>query len=796
MLSAKKFISIVAERDLLPPTLIEALLQQFREMEQFGRQATAKDLARWLTKHKHLSPDVVEEIFRRAEDWAPDPSYERQFRFRAVSHDPRQQISPGDSRPVPMPGDFQRTRRDTETLVRSPVRTEQSTSAGAESADRREADYANTTPCDRNEAAPLANNTNVPQVDFGGVLPICGSQRKDKDSLIVPALLGFVAACCVIALTYSATPPRGNVTAASKAPKKTATPDRDLVRPAGETKLAENSAMIDGEHFSPTTIKQPIESSDAKPPPDKRLVESVASSDEKPSTDKPVIQSAESSDEKPPPDKPLVQPNERLQGLAAQALLPEEFDSVARDALKEASRQMVQGDRELATMTLRLALASARKSDNAQLVKTVVLCLLDARKGAKFLPVRLGERASAARRAVDTVDSKFPIPKEAERTKSRRNILEVYATKIAAAKDIVQKQALAIEFLRTAKETQKDGVARFVLLELAREEAVSGIDCPTALLAVDEMALSFRIRSIEIKAQTLESFALAGTATEHHKQLSEKASEFVEIALAEDNFEVAGELAKLAVREAEKTWYNQLLQAAIVRQKEVEEIQAARPRLNEFMTRLETTPDDPKCNLYVGKHQCFVRRDWDRGLLSLALGDDKQLQELAEEEVRGVVSTDEEVALGDRWWNLAVRGEKGPSEATKSRARYWYQQAHASLVGFMKDRVEQRLDLSSMKSLAENSQVPDPLLVGNWQVAIGPYKGRWTFWPNGAVVASGLGRRKAASAEWKMDSGIVLVRWTPETWSTLQCPLKLKDTLGDSWQGEKRENLIANKLLK
>ena len=68
---------------------------------------------------------------------------------------------------------------------------------------------------------------------------------------------------------------------------------------------------------------------------------------------------------------------------------------------------------------------------------------------------------------------------------------------------------------------------------------------------------------------------MLGTATEHHKQLSEKASELAEIALAKDGFMIANDLAKLAVREAEKTWCNQLLEAAIVRQREVEQIPAA-----------------------------------------------------------------------------------------------------------------------------------------------------------------------------------------------------------------------------
>lgn len=88
----------------------------------------------------------------------------------------------------------------------------------------------------------------------------------------------------------------------------------------------------------------------------------------------------------------------------------------------------------------------------------------------------------------------------------------------------------------------------------------------------------------------------------------------------------------------------------------------------------------------------ILREDWDRGLPNLALGADKELQALADTELRGVASADEEVDLGDRWWGLALRREKAPSEVAKKRASYWYKKAHASLTGFVKDRIEQRLE--------------------------------------------------------------------------------------------------------
>ena len=85
------------------------------------------------------------------------------------------------------------------------------------------------------------------------------------------------------------------------------------------------------------------------------------------------------------------------------------------------------------------------------------------------------------RNAGETADVKFPIPGKVECAKSRRIVLEVYGEQIAGAKAMAQKRVLAKHLLQIARNTQNDWVARFVLLDLAREEAVHAIDCPTAL---------------------------------------------------------------------------------------------------------------------------------------------------------------------------------------------------------------------------------------------------------------------------------------------------------------------------
>ena len=80
---------------------------------------------------------------------------------------------------------------------------------------------------------------------------------------------------------------------------------------------------------------------------------------------------------------------------------------------------------------------------------------------------------------------------------------------------------------------------------------------------------------------------------------------------------------------------------------------------------MEAKPTDPEANLIVGRYKCFVKGDWDTGLLMLALGTDPALATLAVKELEGAKSPDEQVKLGDSWWALADK-QDGAGKGTDS----------------------------------------------------------------------------------------------------------------------------------
>ena len=284
-----------------------------------------------------------------------------------------------------------------------------------------------------------------------------------------------------------------------------------------------------------------------------------------------------------------------------------------------------------------------------------------------------------------------PVPADAAQAEATKLIKEVYGDEWAKAKTTTAKQALAKKLLGKASESKDDPASQFVLLRLARDIATQANDGQTAFQAVDSMAETFQVDTLEMKSVVLTKLASAAQKPPQHKSISEEALKLVDQAISQDNFAVADELGKLALTEARKGREKELIAQAQGRIAEVAAFAKAYEDVKAAKVALGKTPDDPDANLVVGKYLCFVKRDWDKGLPKLALGKDDALKALAKQEIEGVASASEQAKLGDGWWNLAEKQEGTVKKQLQGRAAYWYQQALPGLSGLLKDKAEKRL---------------------------------------------------------------------------------------------------------
>ena len=111
---------------------------------------------------------------------------------------------------------------------------------------------------------------------------------------------------------------------------------------------------------------------------------------------------------------------------------------------------------------------------------------------------------------------------------------------------------------------------------------------------------------------------------------------------------------------------------------EIEEIKRQQLLSEDYrkaLSVLEGKPTDPAANLAAGRHLCFIKGNWDRGVPMLALGSDAALKAVGIKDLRGADSADEQAAIGDAWWDLAETKQGQERDTLRLRAGFWYRQA-------------------------------------------------------------------------------------------------------------------------
>ena len=301
-------------------------------------------------------------------------------------------------------------------------------------------------------------------------------------------------------------------------------------------------------------------------------------------------------------------------------------------------------------------------------------------------------------------EKKQPVPSAEAQARATKIVKEVYGTDYAKATTAEKKQALAKTLLDKGKTIRDDLPGKFVLLKSSREIATQGLDGLTAFQAVDAISETFEVDPAEMKAEVLKRGAAHATTNLHHSRLMVAALPLVDLAISEDNYAVAKGLCDFAASEAQAANDSKARGIAEARGAEVETVltvlydkaQNAAPLLN-------ADPANPAANAAYGKYLCFVKKDWDRGVLMLALGNDPALQAVAQKELEELTPMPPD-QLGDLWRD-AVDREGGVFKSQgQARAAYWYRRALPGLSGLKKEQINKRL-----ASLDEQTASPAPI---------------------------------------------------------------------------------------
>ncbi len=296
-----------------------------------------------------------------------------------------------------------------------------------------------------------------------------------------------------------------------------------------------------------------------------------------------------------------------------------------------------------------------------------------------------------------------PVPDDESQEPGKKAARELYADRFAKAATDDQKSAIAEDMIEMAGKLASGTADQYVLLRIARDVAAQAGDASAAVRAADGLARHFEVEAVAIKGESLLEAGRRADSAKQQAAVVDVALPLMDQLAKAGEFETAIAICELASRCALK----------LRRRSQVEELSAVRENLQRrqealreyeaALAELEKNLVDPAANLAAGKYLCFVRGDWDRGLSMLALGGDAKLQALAVRDIRGASTTDDQVALGDAWWELAETWQGDAQQAMKRRAAAWYREASPQLAGLPRMKVDKRVG----QLVEAGAEIPD-----------------------------------------------------------------------------------------
>ena len=118
---------------------------------------------------------------------------------------------------------------------------------------------------------------------------------------------------------------------------------------------------------------------------------------------------------------------------------------------------------------------------------------------------------------------------------------------------------------------------------------------------------------------------------------------------------------------------------------------------------MDKEPDDRLARLNLAKYLCFVKNNWLDGLPILASSGDQRIQQIAKLDLAGPSSAEKLLEVADGWWDLSESASALQQRSMRQRAAIWYNLALPQLSpGFLKIKIERRLEQASQEGLAQN----------------------------------------------------------------------------------------------
>jgi hypothetical protein len=252
------------------------------------------------------------------------------------------------------------------------------------------------------------------------------------------------------------------------------------------------------------------------------------------------------------------------------------------------------------------------------------------------------------------------------------------------------RKALGRKLLNLGLQTRDDPAGRFVLLRESAGLSAGVADLPTAWRAIETLADQFDVSRLALRRAMLRVAQVVAQGA-GLDALARGALRSVDLAIMEDQYDDAVELASMAESAAQRSKNPSLVKEIQDRQKELIFLRNQHQRVQPLLVRLAHGSDDPAGRSEAGLFLCAVKGDWQRGLPLLAGGSDVAGRSAAEAELANPTDAVEQMRVGHGWWDLAPADPWLIRRNFRLHAAGWYRKSHAGLSGFSLSLVEKRL---------------------------------------------------------------------------------------------------------
>lgn len=288
-------------------------------------------------------------------------------------------------------------------------------------------------------------------------------------------------------------------------------------------------------------------------------------------------------------------------------------------------------------------------------------------------------------------NDKIKLPSAEERAKATRLIRDLFKEDYARTGPASQ-GALAAKLIQQAGETLDDPASQYSLYRETAELAAA-INVDLALEACDAVVRRFEGPPEDVLEPMLEVVVAKVAKPEAYGQVAVFAMRRADALLADDEIEAARRLHKIAEESAEKAKSLKIVKQVQSQAGEIEAYRQTQDAVARARQTLKSKPDDVDAVLVLGKHFCFLKGDWAKGLPLLAKSADTKLKQLATKDLE----TNEDdgpgcIAIADAWYDALASIQSHPKRQVQLRVHGLYSKALPGAAGLTRVKLEKRLD--------------------------------------------------------------------------------------------------------